>query len=67
MEESENSPDSPYLGEIKRMHRQCVAGAPPFFVHAGDKANSQRTINIYILFVSENHVIKKTTSVLQIE
>ena len=37
-EESENSPDSPHLGEIERMHKQCVPGAPSFFVHSRDKA-----------------------------
>ena len=31
-EESENSPESPYFGEIKHMCEQCVPGAPPFFV-----------------------------------
>ena len=34
-EESENSPESPHLGEIKRMHKQCVPGA---FARAGDEA-----------------------------
>ena len=29
-EESENSPESPHLGEIKRMRKQCVPGASPF-------------------------------------
>ena len=38
-EESENSPESPHLGEIKRMRKQCVPGAPPFFARAGDEAN----------------------------
>ena len=33
-EESENSPESPHLGEIKCMCKQCVPGAPPFFVRA---------------------------------
>ena len=37
-EESENSPEPPHLGEIKRMRKQCVPGASPFFAHAGDKA-----------------------------
>ena len=37
-EESENSPESPHLGEIKRMRKQCVPGAPPFFARAGDEA-----------------------------
>ena len=37
-EESENTPDSPHLGEIKRMRKQCVPGAPPFFARAGDEA-----------------------------
>ena len=26
-EESENTPESPYLGEIKRMRKQCVPGS----------------------------------------
>ena len=39
-EESENSPESPHLGEIKRMRKQCVPGASPFFARAGDEANS---------------------------
>ena len=39
--ESENSPESPHLGEIKRMRKQCVPGASPFFAHAGDEANTQ--------------------------
>ena len=38
-EESENSPDSPHLGEIKRTCKQCVPGAPPFFTRAGDEAD----------------------------
>ena len=38
-EESENSLDSPHLGEIKRMHKQCVPGASLFFAHAGDEAS----------------------------
>ena len=37
-EESENSPESPHLGEIKRMRKQCVPGAPPFFTRAVDQA-----------------------------
>jgi len=37
-EESENTPESPYLGEIKRMRKQCVPGASPFFARARDKA-----------------------------
>ena len=37
-EESENSPESPHLGEIKRMRKQCVPGASLFFVRAGDEA-----------------------------
>ena len=37
-EESENSPESPHLGEIKCMCKQLVPGAPPFFVCAGDEA-----------------------------
>ena len=38
-EESENSPESPHFGEIKRMRKQCVPGASPFFARAGDEAN----------------------------
>ena len=38
-EESKNCPESPHLGEIKRMHKQCVPGASPLFVRAGDEAN----------------------------
>jgi len=37
-EESENSPESPHLGEIKRMRKQCAPDAPPFFARAGDEA-----------------------------
>ena len=37
-EESKNSPESPYLGEIKRMRKQCVSSASPFFARAGDEA-----------------------------
>ena len=37
-EESENTPESPHLGEIKRMSKQCVPGAPLFFVRTGDEA-----------------------------
>ena len=37
-EESENSPESPHLGEIKRMRKQCVPGALPFFARDGDEA-----------------------------
>ena len=37
-EESKNSPESPHLGEIKRMRKQCVPGASPFFARAGDEA-----------------------------
>ena len=40
-EESENSPESPHLGEIKRMRKLCVPGAPPFFTRAGDKASNE--------------------------
>ena len=39
-EESENSPESPHLGEIKCMRKQCVPGASPFFARAGDEATS---------------------------
>ena len=35
-EESENSPESPYLGEIKRMCKQCVPGTSPF-ARAGER------------------------------
>ena len=37
-EESENSPESPDLGEIKRMHKQCVPGTSPFSHTPGDEA-----------------------------
>ena len=37
-EESENCPESPHLGGVKRMRKQCVPGAPPIFVCAGDEA-----------------------------
>ena len=30
--------ESPHLGEIKRMRKQCVPGASPFFARAGDEA-----------------------------
>ena len=30
-EELENSPESPHLGEIKHMRKQCAPGAPTFF------------------------------------
>ena len=33
-EESENTPDSPHLGEIKHMRKQCVPGAPSFLACA---------------------------------
>ena len=39
-EESENSPDSPHLGEIKRMPKQCVPGVSLFFTRAGDEATN---------------------------
>ena len=32
MKVSENNPESPYLGEIKRMRKQCVQGTSPFSV-----------------------------------
>ena len=44
VEESENSPESPQLGEIKHMRKQCVPGAPPFLPHAGDEAIVSRAI-----------------------
>ena len=37
--ESKNSPESPHLGEIKCMHKQCLPGASPLFARAGDEAN----------------------------
>ena len=37
-EKSENSLDSPHLGEIKRMRKQCVPGTPPFFACGRDEA-----------------------------
>ena len=45
-EESENSPDSPHLGEIKRMRKQCVPGGPPFFARAGDEAISHQVLQV---------------------
>ena len=48
-EESENSPESPHLGEIKRMRKQCVPGASPFFARAGDEA----TVTTYIQYTME--------------
>ena len=38
MRESENSPEFPHLGEIKRMRKQCIPGASPFFTCARDEA-----------------------------
>ena len=38
-EESENNPETPHLGEIKRMRKQCVPGASPFFARAEDEAS----------------------------
>ena len=35
-----------YLGEIKHMGEQCVPGAPPFIVHAGDEAISIRSTRL---------------------
>ena len=32
--------------EIKRMRKQCVPGAPPFFARAGDEANIQRAMRV---------------------
>ena len=43
-EESENSPESPHLGKIKRMRKQCVPGASPFFVRARDEARMEQTL-----------------------
>ena len=40
-EESENIPDSPHLGEIKRMRKHRVPGAPLLFASAGDEANTK--------------------------
>ena len=36
-EESENNPESPHLGEIKRMRKQCVPGASPFLRAPGTR------------------------------
>ena len=52
MEESENSPESPHLGKIKRMCKQCVPGAPPFFMHAGDKAMAVNFFPILALYLA---------------
>ena len=40
-EESEYSRESPRLGEIKRMRKQCVPGASLFFARAGDEARKK--------------------------
>ena len=48
-EESENSPESPHLGEIKRMRQQCVPGASPFFARAGDEARVEPDISLSIV------------------
>ena len=40
-EESENSPESLHLGEIKRMRKQCVPGASLLFTRAGDEATTR--------------------------
>ena len=51
-EESENSPESPHLGEIKCMRKQCVPGASSFFARAGDEANTipytHHTVQFYM-------------------
>ena len=39
-EESENSSESPHVGEIKRKRKHCVPGACPFFALARDEANN---------------------------
>ena len=44
-EESENSPESPHLGEIKHMRKQRVPGASPFFACAEDEATSLRKVD----------------------
>ena len=41
--ESKNSPESPHLGEIKCMHKQCLPGASLLFARAGDEANLEYT------------------------
>ena len=40
-EESENSLESPHLGKIKHMRKQCVPGTSLFFVCAGDEARNR--------------------------
>ena len=52
MEESENSPESPHLGEIKRMRKQCVPGALPFFARARDEANQSPTAVKHYMLVA---------------
>ena len=39
-EELEDSPEFPNVGEIKCMHKQCVPGAPTFFVLTRDEAST---------------------------
>ena len=53
VEESENSPESPHLGEIKRMRKQCVPGTPPFFAHARDQARKKHALT------SELHLLTR--------
>ena len=40
VEESENSPESPHLGENKHMRKQCDPGASPFFTCTRDEARN---------------------------
>ena len=47
-EESENTPESPYLGEIKHMRKQCVPGISPFFSHTGDEATPTPFVFSYV-------------------
>ena len=59
-EESENCLESPHLGEIKCIHKQCVPGAPSFFVRARDygensyelKSGNEATSDLATLHVS---------------
>ena len=57
-EESENSPESPHLGEIKRMRKQCVPGASPFFARAGDEAT---VVAVHVLMLRTDLYVYSTT------
>ena len=57
-EESENSPESTHLGEIKRMRKQCAPGASPFFARAGNEARLARSLPVVVGKVYEHHTGK---------